>query len=365
MADSSISILEGNTFVVSDRRGDVDASPTDTHGLFHNDTRFLSRWIFTVDGQRPNVLSVDSLNYFATQFFLVPGTGTVYVDSPLSIMRQRAVGHGFHENLTILNHTAEAKDVDVRLEADCDFADLFEVKDALAKKGECYRRVEDHRLVLGYRRERFVRETWISSDAAAAVDDRGLGFRVHLAPHGTWNAGIDVVTAVTGLGRASTRAKYAGGDDTPRPNMGASLEEWLAQAPKLVTSWPSLAQTYRRSLVDLAALRFFPVIAPGQALPAAGLPWFMTIFGRDSLLTSLQALPFSPRARAHDADGPRLAPGIHPRRLPRRGAGPHPARVPRRRAHRVRGAAALSVLWHRRRDAAVSHPARRIRAVDR
>src|SRR5262249_5770536 len=92
MADSSISILEGNTFVVSDRRGDVDASPTDTHGLFYNDTRFLSRWILTVDGQRPNVLSVDSLNYFATQFFLVPGTGTVYVDSPLSIVRQRAVG---------------------------------------------------------------------------------------------------------------------------------------------------------------------------------------------------------------------------------------------------------------------------------
>jgi glycogen debranching enzyme len=293
MADSSISILEGNTFVVSDRRGDVDASPTDTHGLFHNDTRFLSRWILTVDGQRPNVLSVDSLNYFATQFFLVPGTGTVYVDSPLSIMRQRAVGQGFHENLTILNHTAEAKDVDVRLEADCDFADLFEVKDALTKKGERYRRVEDHRLVLGYRRERFVRETWISTDAAAAVDDRGLGFRAHLEPHGTWNAGIDVVTAVTGLGRAATHAKYARGDDTPRPNMGASLEEWLAQAPKLVTSWPSLVQTYRRSLVDLAALRFFPVIAPGQALPAAGLPWFMTIFGRDSLLTSLQALPFS------------------------------------------------------------------------
>ena len=293
MADSSISILEGNTFVVSDRRGDVDASPTDTHGLFYNDTRFLSRWILTIDGQRPNVLSVDSLNYFATQFFLVPGTGTVYVDSPLSIVRQRAVGNGFHEDLTILNHTAEARDLSVRLDADCDFADLFEVKDALTKKGERYRRVENHRLVLGYRRERFMRETWVSTNAAAAVDDRGLDFRVHLEPHATWKAGIDVVTAVTGLGGALPRPKYTRGDDTPRPNMGASLEEWLAQAPKLVTSWPQLAQTYRRSLVDLAALRFFPVIAPGQALPAAGLPWFMAIFGRDSLLTSLQALPFS------------------------------------------------------------------------
>jgi glycogen debranching enzyme len=293
MADSNISILEGNTFVVSDRRGDVDASPTDTQGLFYNDTRFLSRWILTVDGRRPNVLSVDSLSYFATQFFLVPGTGTVYVDSPLSIVRQRAVGQGFHEELRILNHTAEAKDVEVRLEADCDFADLFEVKDALTKKGERYRRVEDHRLVLGYRRERFVRETWISTVAETTLDDHGLSFRVHLEPHGTWKAGIDVVTARTGFGTPTTRTKYAHGNDTPRPNMGPSLEAWLAQAPKLVTSWPELAQTYRRSLIDLAALRFFPIVAPGQALPAAGLPWFMTVFGRDSLLTSLQALPFS------------------------------------------------------------------------
>ncbi|HXD95701.1 MAG TPA: glycogen debranching N-terminal domain-containing protein [Candidatus Acidoferrum sp.] len=294
MAESTISILEGNTFVVSDRRGDVEASPTDTHGLFHNDTRFLSRWVLTVDGQRPNVLSVDSLNYFATQFFLVPGTGTVYVDSPLSIVRHRAVGQGFHEDLTILNHTADAKDLEVRLEADGDFADLFEVKDALAKKGERYRRVQDGRLVLGYRRDRFVRETWISTDASATIDERGLGFRVHLDPHGTWKAGVDVATGATGADRAPTRPKYAHATDEPRPNTGSSLEEWLGQAPKLVTSSPQLQQTYRRSLVDLAALRFFPLMAPGQALPAAGLPWFMAVFGRDSILTSLQALPFTP-----------------------------------------------------------------------
>src|SRR5262249_57647494 len=146
------------------------------------------------------------------------------------------VGQGFHEDLTILNHAAEAKDLDVRLEADCDFADLFEVKDALSKKGERYRRVEDHRLVLGYRREQFVRETWISTDADAAVDNRGLGFRVHLEPHGTWKASPDVVTALTGVAGASKRPKYGHAHQAPRPNMGASLDAWLAQAPNPVTS---------------------------------------------------------------------------------------------------------------------------------
>src|SRR6185436_12281592 len=93
---------------------------------------------------------------------------------------------------------------------------------------------------------------------------------------------------------APARPKYAHGDDAPRPNTGSTLQEWMGQAPKLNTSWPQLQQTYDRSLVDMAALRFFPLMAPGQALPAAGLPWFMAVFGRDSLLTSLQALPFTP-----------------------------------------------------------------------
>src|SRR5438309_4895018 len=84
---TTMSVLEGNNFVVSDLRGDIDASLTEPLGLFAWDTRFLSRWLLTVDSQRPNVLSTDDLDYFYVQFFLVPGTGTVYVDSDLSIIR--------------------------------------------------------------------------------------------------------------------------------------------------------------------------------------------------------------------------------------------------------------------------------------
>jgi glycogen debranching enzyme len=76
--------------------------------------------------------------------------------------------------------------------------------------------------------------------------------------------------------------------------MGVTLDEWLESAPELDTDWRSLERTYERSLIDLAALRFYPRILPGMALPAAGLPWFMSVFGRDSLLTSFQVLPFTP-----------------------------------------------------------------------
>jgi hypothetical protein len=78
----------------------------------------------------------------------------------------------------------------------------------------------------------------------------------------------------------------------------ANLDRWISAAPRIECDWDALKNTYRRSLVDLAALRFSPPIAGGRSLPAAGLPWFMTMFGRDSIFTSLQALPFTPELAA-------------------------------------------------------------------
>lgn len=104
MSTANVAILEGNAFVVSDRRGDVEGSPTDTQGLFVDDTRFLSRWVLTVNGIRPTVLSTDDVEYFEAQFFLAPTSGTIYVDADLSVMRKRSVARGFQEIVTVSNH---------------------------------------------------------------------------------------------------------------------------------------------------------------------------------------------------------------------------------------------------------------------
>jgi glycogen debranching enzyme len=292
-----VKILDGNTFVVSDERGDIEASLTDPTGLFSFDTRFLSRWVLTVDGHRLNALSTDDLHYFETRFFLVPGTGTVYIDAKLSVIRTRAVGDGFHEELTILNHDEQPVDLTVRIEAACDFADLFEVKDALAKKGKYTTRVDDGMLVLGYERETFRRMTTISSSTSAKVDKSGLTFKVAIEPHGEWRTELDVVTALPQAGERLKQTKHTG-RARGRSTMETNLQRWLDQAPRLECDWEPLKATYRRSLVDLAALRFAPAVAGGHSLPAAGLPWFMTMFGRDSIFTSLQALPFTPELAA-------------------------------------------------------------------
>ncbi|MBV9358421.1 MAG: SCP2 sterol-binding domain-containing protein [Chloroflexi bacterium] len=295
MRSQSVSILEGNNFVVSDLRGDIDASPTEPQGLFSWDTRYLSRWQLRVDGKPLDPLSTDDLQYFSTQFFLVPATGSIYTNATMAVARKRSVGDGFHEDITISNYGTEAITLKVRLDAASDFADLFEVKDALPKKGEPYQRVEDGHLVLGYRREHFVRETWITATATEAeLDTAGISFAVEVGPHAEWTTCVEVVTARTLGNRPIAHSKYGHGDQHGKLALDVSFQDLMATAPRLTSNWDDLERTYRRSVVDLAALRFFPRVLPGKAIVAAGLPWFMTIFGRDSLIVGLQTLPFAP-----------------------------------------------------------------------
>jgi glycogen debranching enzyme len=292
----TVSSLQGSTFVVSDRSGDVDASPSDPQGLFYHDTRFLSKWKLMLDGEGLSPLSTDDIHYSFAQFFLVRGTGTVYTDSSVSVLRQRIVGDGFHEDVTVMNHGREPVELELRVDAAADFADLFEVKDALPKKGTASQRVENGRLVLAYTRERYVRETWITATAREAeLDEHGLTFRLRIEPHSGWSTCLEVVPALSGDPQALDRPRSRHGEREAKPEGAASLEEWLAGAPSLESDWRPLEEVYARSLVDLAALRFYPaVLREGQAVPAAGLPWFMALFGRDSLITSYQALPFLP-----------------------------------------------------------------------
>ncbi|MEU9514101.1 glycogen debranching N-terminal domain-containing protein [Micromonospora sp. NPDC048169] len=291
---NTVRILDGNTFVVSQDTGDIEATPSEPTGLFSLDTRYLSKWVLTVNGERLNALSYDDLQYYEARFFLVPGVATHYIDAKLSVIRERAVGGSFRETLTILNHDEKAVDLEIRMDAGADFADLFQVKDEiLNKKGEHYAEADPDRLRLGYRRGNFRRETFVSANRPARYDQRGFAWSIRLEPNEQWDAVIDVQTFAIGPGGRDLRMGLRA-HGTERLALQHDLEEWISRAPKLNSEHEELAATYRRSLVDLAALRFSPLSLGGQTLPAAGLPWFMTMFGRDSILTCLQVLPFAP-----------------------------------------------------------------------
>jgi glycogen debranching enzyme len=291
--EETLSILDGSTFVVSGTNGDIDAEPDQPHGLFFKDTRHLSRWKLAINDAKVSVLSTDAVEYYYAQFFCVPPTGTIYKNPTFSVRRQRFIGDGFVEEILLANHSAEAEEICLRLEVAADFADLFEVKDALKKKGEPYSRVREQQLVLGYRRDQYVRETIIASSVVPTeISDNSVIFRFMLRGKSEWQVRLHV-TPVTG--EVVHPPKFSSGEgDRLRHN----LADWIDNAPVLTAYPDHVRQLYQRSMVDVAALRYHPEILPGEYVPAAGLPWFMALFGRDSLVTSYQMLPFVPSLAA-------------------------------------------------------------------
>ncbi|MER7439429.1 amylo-alpha-1,6-glucosidase [Micromonospora avicenniae] len=288
-----VSILDGNTFLVTDQRGDVEPSFDFPTGLFSFDTRFLSTWLLTLDGERLHPLSIDDARSYRTRFFLAPGEPTHYLDAKVSVIRSRAIGGSFNEELTVLNHSGEQVEFRLRLDIGADFADLFEVKSPRQKKGRATATVNGDELRLIYRREAFHRETVITTSEPADIDVAGMTFHVRVDRHGEWTTRLHVATVVYGARGEDIRASLRYGGSRDMAAIEAEQSELIERAPKLGCDCEPLATAYRQSLDDLAALRY-ESIALGVRLLAAGLPWFMTLFGRDSMFTSLQVLPFLP-----------------------------------------------------------------------
>jgi glycogen debranching enzyme len=294
-----VGILEGNTFVVSDHRGDFEPSLTVPTGFFSFDTRFLSDWRLSLNGERLSALAADSPEYFEARFFLVPGASTHYVDAKTTVIRQRSIGQGgFEEVITIINHDHRPVDFQARLDAGADFADLVEIKEGSLKAGKSRGVVDEETLTLDYQRDRYHRQTVITAGESAQIDERGLTFSFRLAPNTRWTRAVRVRAVVVGARGGDLRETLEARRPRCKHALKQDLAEWLDRAPQLSCDWKPMAQIYRRSLVDLAALRYSTLSFPDHPIPAAGLPWFMGVFGREALVCSLQALPFAPELAA-------------------------------------------------------------------
>src|SRR5947209_8497424 len=133
MPDRLHSVLDGSTFIVGNRVGDVGAGGDSEEGFFCDDTRFVSRWILRVDERPLTLLGLDQSAHYAAQFFVSP---QVRPDDevPWSIVRRRLVDHVWMEEIRLTSHLHAASSVHLALEIDTDFADLFEVKDVASRE---------------------------------------------------------------------------------------------------------------------------------------------------------------------------------------------------------------------------------------
>ncbi len=286
-----LSVLDGSTFFVSDLRG--DALGERTHGLFYRDTRFLSLFKIEVDNLPLRILSVHEVDYYSAAFFMsreLPGLAT---DPDLSIVRHRFVGDGMHEDLILTNYSASTLNVRVVMTFESDFADLFETRSGrIEKRGKTGSEVRADSLLLSYEREDYRLHTVIGFEQTAELKPGRAVFNVAIEPRGQWKTCINISLV---SGKEKIRPKYSCmAFGKALPQMSQSLDEWKENAPELESDWGLLNHTYDRSVVDLAGLRF--EVEPGDTERplAAGLPWFMALFGRDSMITSYQSMILGP-----------------------------------------------------------------------
>jgi glycogen debranching enzyme len=293
LGPDAVQILEGSTFAISDAVGDMPEGVV--AGLFHRDTRHLSRWGLTIGGERPVVLTSAPVDYYSASFTLTNPELPGLAAQSLSVQRFRLVGSGMRESITVENNLSRPIDVQLRLTCGADFADLFEVKDRIGEKAGTYTvdrgSGDPSTLAFLYENGSFRVGTWIRSTEPARIEGHDLVWDCHLDARASWTTGIRVAVS------AEDAKKEPSHDEFVASSRMADLvfEKWRAEVPGIEADVDLLEHLFRKSVVDLAGLRLTESFGGYEAsLPAAGLPWFMAIFGRDTLITSYMSLWVGP-----------------------------------------------------------------------
>jgi glycogen debranching enzyme len=298
--NQQLRILEGATFCICDALGDLHGK---VEGLFAQDTRFLSAFKLTINGQRPLLLSSDKIEYFSAAFFMRNPLAGGLAQDVLSIRRERFVGDGMQDSFMVQNEGMEPIEFDLALEVAADFADIFAVKDYDFALGDPMRAkpLPDPRpAVYDAERNQFLisddgdlpLKTQVIFSERGEVNGSTMTFHLALEPREGWSVHVEVFALPDGEPVAPRFAELRFGEEVGR--VRDSLAAWQLRVPQLRASWDALGHSFGQSVSDLASLRMRSDNGAIGKLPGAGVPWFMTVFGRDTIITCLQTLLFGP-----------------------------------------------------------------------
>ncbi|MGH7152797.1 MAG: amylo-alpha-1,6-glucosidase [Acetobacteraceae bacterium] len=289
-----ISIHQGHTVLVTEPDGQI-SWPSD-RGLYFFDTRLISAWAIYANGESWQLLnggpmSFDSARVFLTNRAFLTEDGPVK-ENTLGLAISRFVSGGMHEDFDITNYNRRPVRFNLEIAFRCDFADIFEVKqNKIVRRGRISTHWADNKqcLTTTYRNRDFMRAVRVTADCTEtqAVDANGrLSFEITLDPEASWHAcllydlvdGENVYKAPTDCTHHAHYSVHA-----------REMDEWRQSVLKIRSSNEEFYRYYRQAVEDMAALRL-PVDGTDHMVfvPAAGLPWFVALFGRDSLIVSLQ-----------------------------------------------------------------------------
>jgi len=291
-AGGPVTLVDESSFCLCGRGGNI--IPGTVQGLFVLDTRLISRLQLTIDGITPEPLAVSTDEPFAATFVSrVRREDEVSpFESPLLVIRRRYVGGGMRDDLALRNHNRYDVRVRVRVDIEGDFADLFAVKEGRAQHHEpaTTRLAQGHHLRFDLTHPS-PRTTTISFGGGATVDHDSATWDVVVPATGEWSTCFDVSLR---LGDRVVPSRYRCRQPVAHSPAFHRIEQWRSSVPLLVTDDTALEMAVGRSLEDLGSLRLFDPEDPTRVTVAAGAPWFMAVFGRDSLLTAYMSLIADP-----------------------------------------------------------------------
>ncbi|MDZ5445190.1 glycogen debranching N-terminal domain-containing protein [Micromonospora sp. 4G57] len=295
LGPNAIAVVSGATFMYSDPVGDVPAGTIG--GLVHRDTRLLNHWVLTIDGHRLLVLRSHVVDHYSAQFFL---TNPALPDLPANtivVRRLRYLSDGLHERIEVGSFAGERVRLELRLEVGNDFADILEIKTNVRDRSERIQRRharDGSQLVFSYEQDGFTADTRVwSTRPPRRLEGDHLVWAIDLGPRGEWQVDLKVPVP-PGIGVTEpVRGDVA---DVFHHRVEDPAARWLARAAELTSDHRVLERATAQTRSDMSALRLEMEVGEERiSLPAAGMPWFLAIFGRDTLITSYQALTFGPR----------------------------------------------------------------------
>jgi glycogen debranching enzyme len=298
---STVTINRDDRVLVCKPNGRID--PDAEEGFFARDTRFVSGYDLFVNGERPVLLNSSPIQFFSSRFeftnsALLDEVGVIQPHS-LSIRLDRTVAGGIHEDYDIVNYGRRPVRLTLEVEIASDFADLFDVKDhELVRRGTLHSRWFRSRRELRttYENRDFRRELVLAVDRSATPPQFANGrliFVATIASKDVWHTCLRWLPVTGSHRRPSTLPCSAIANPIYEP--------FAPRLPKVALETPNatVRRAWDQAVRDMEALRLEdPTFERGVFIPAAGVPWFVTLFGRDSLVVSMHGISGYPEFAA-------------------------------------------------------------------
>ncbi len=288
VATGGVTLVDGTTFCISDAAGNI--VPGSAMGLFVRDTRFLSGWTLTVDGERLEPLTVTAgADPFAATHLARTRPRPGRADSTVLVVVERRVGEGMCLRLTVHNLSPEPVECTLAIQVEADFADLFEVKEGLTDPSpEVRSSVRDGAVWMERAADGPVRAVAVVPGGDAEVVPGSVSWSLRMPARGQWTVKVEADVVIDGDRLVPS---HQCGALHVEAGPAVRMRQWRTAALGLTTPDPGLSRTLARSVEDLGSLRIFDPRHPDRVMVAAGAPWFMALFGRDALLASFMLLP--------------------------------------------------------------------------